>query len=106
MAQYAVYVNRSPKTRQQYPFIIDIQSDLLDEYDSRVVMPLAPMTAQNSQIRSLTPVISVSGQRYVVIVKSVTTVSKDKLKEADVVAVVPEIHADILSGLHGIVSGI
>jgi toxin CcdB len=48
----------------------------------------------------------VSGQRYVVIVKSVTTVSKDKLKEADVVAVVPEIHADILSGLHGIVSGI
>jgi toxin CcdB len=45
MAQYAVYVNRSPRTRQQYPFIIDIQSDLLDEYDSRVVMSLAPMTA-------------------------------------------------------------
>ncbi|WP_164834936.1 CcdB family protein [Photorhabdus temperata] len=38
IAQYAVYRNKSPKSRAQYPFIIDIQNDLLDDYNSRTIL--------------------------------------------------------------------
>ncbi|WP_166308962.1 CcdB family protein [Photorhabdus cinerea] len=38
IAQYAVYRNKSPKSRAQYPLIIDIQNDLLDDYNSRTIL--------------------------------------------------------------------
>ncbi|MGV8002453.1 CcdB family protein [Photorhabdus temperata subsp. temperata] len=106
IAQYAVYRNKSPKSREQYPFIIDIQSDLLDDYDSRVIMPIALLSDKNSRVKTLTPVIKIKGDQYVIITKSVTTVAKSKLKAADIVCVMPGIHSDIMAALDTIVSGI
>ncbi|MBE8595070.1 CcdB family protein [Xenorhabdus sp. BG5] len=106
MTQYAIYRNRSSKSREQYPFIIDIQNDLLDDYDSRVIMPIAPISDKNSLVKTLTPVIEIKGNRYIVITKSVTTVAKSKLKAADIVCIMPGIHSDIVAALDTIVSGI
>ncbi|NHB88209.1 CcdB family protein [Photorhabdus tasmaniensis] len=52
-----------PKSRAQYPFIIDIQSDLLDDYDSRVIMPIALLSDKNSRVKTLTPVIKIKGDQ-------------------------------------------
>ncbi|MCC8420414.1 MULTISPECIES: CcdB family protein [Photorhabdus] len=99
MAQYAAYRNKSPKSREQYPFIIDIQNGLLNDYDSRVIMPIALLSDKNSRVKALTPVIEIKGDQYVVITKSVITVAKSKLKAADIVCVMPGIHSDIMAAL-------
>jgi toxin CcdB len=31
MAQFTAYANSNPVTQQQYPYVLDIQSDLLSE---------------------------------------------------------------------------
>jgi toxin CcdB len=40
VAQFAVYRNKSPRSKSTYPFLVDVQSDLLDELQTRVVIPL------------------------------------------------------------------
>ena len=41
MAQFDVHSNRSPETRDRIPYLLDVQSDLLDPLATRVVVPLA-----------------------------------------------------------------
>ena len=42
MAQFKVYENPNDATRQTYPYLLDIQSNLLDELRTTVVIPLSP----------------------------------------------------------------
>lgn len=39
--QFDVYENPSPRMREQYPYVVDIQSDLLSSLATRMVVPLA-----------------------------------------------------------------
>ena len=41
MAQYDVYPNPSERSRATIPFVVDVQSRLLSELRTRLVMPLA-----------------------------------------------------------------
>lgn len=40
MAQFDVYENINEKTKEQIPFLLDIQNDILKNLSSRVVIPL------------------------------------------------------------------
>ncbi len=40
MAQFDVYENRNPETKQSIPYLLDVQADLLDGLSTRVVVPL------------------------------------------------------------------
>jgi toxin CcdB len=41
MAQWDVYPNPAPASREEVPFVIDVQSDLLRQLPTRFVVPLA-----------------------------------------------------------------
>jgi toxin CcdB len=43
MAQFDVYENPNPAQRGGYPYLVVLQSDQLDHYSTRLVMPLARM---------------------------------------------------------------
>jgi len=40
MAQFDVYLNPNPDTRKPIPYLLDVQTDLLDTLATRVVVPL------------------------------------------------------------------
>lgn len=40
MPQFAVHRNPNRATKAAVPFLLDVQSDLLEELDTRVVVPL------------------------------------------------------------------
>lgn len=42
MAQFTAYANSNPVTQKQYPYLLDIQSDLLSELKTTIVIPLSP----------------------------------------------------------------
>lgn len=42
MGQFIVYKNPNPNTRAQYPYLLDIQTDLLSELNTTIVIPLTP----------------------------------------------------------------
>ncbi|MDE2095559.1 MAG: CcdB family protein, partial [Burkholderiales bacterium] len=41
MAQYDVYVNPNPRSRDSVPFVVDIQSGFIDVLRTRLTMPLS-----------------------------------------------------------------
>jgi toxin CcdB len=63
MAQYDVYANPSRSAADGVPYVVVIQSDLLDALATRMVMPLAAFDAAAKVPVALCPVITVKGKR-------------------------------------------
>ncbi len=62
MAQYDVFINPSSSTAGGIPFVVVIQSDLLDALSTRLTMPLAALEFAGKVPTALCPVITVNGQ--------------------------------------------
>jgi toxin CcdB len=60
MAQFDVYLNRHQQTRQEIPFLLDLQADILDNLVTRVVVPLYSIAAFGIPARHLNPRFSVN----------------------------------------------
>ena len=41
MAQFSIYANINPISKNIYPYLLDVQSPLLDSLETRLVIPLA-----------------------------------------------------------------
>lgn len=64
MAQYDVFINPSSSTAGGIPFVVVIQSDLLDALSTRLTMPLAALEFAGKVPSTLCPVIVVNGKRF------------------------------------------
>ena len=80
MAQFMVYRNKSPQTRSATPFLLDVQNDLLDDLETRVVVPLSPISMMKGRVlRTLTPVLEVEGERFVMLTPQMAGIPKNEL---------------------------
>jgi toxin CcdB len=80
MAQFAVYKNRNPATKSAYPYLVNVQSDLLAELQTRIVVPLAKLTAfRKKPIKDLTPVIDFEGGKYLMLIPQLAGVAASEL---------------------------
>ena len=63
MAQYDVYVNPSSSASAGIPYVVVVQSDLLDALSTRLAVPLAVPDGSTRAPAVLCPAVSVLGQR-------------------------------------------
>lgn len=63
LAQYDVFPNPSRSVADGIPYVVVIQSDLLDALATRLTVPLAELSFAGKVPTVLCPVISVKGQR-------------------------------------------
>lgn len=63
MAPYDVFPNPSRSAAEGIPYVVVIQSDLLDALATRLTVPLAELNFAGKVPAALCPVISVNGQR-------------------------------------------
>jgi len=61
MAQFDVYLNPNGATNQAIPYLLDVQSDLLESLATRVVAPLVLAEAMGLSARQLNPKFTVHG---------------------------------------------
>jgi len=80
MAQFAVYRNKNARTRKTYPFLVDIQSDLLDVLQTRAVIPLSkePSLVTKPMAR-LFPKVEFEGEGYWVITTMLAGIARNDL---------------------------
>ena len=79
--QFDVYRNPSPRMLEQYPFVVDIQSDLLGSLATRIVVPLAITQLAPSDVpRSLSPVFQVQGLQLMLLPFEAAPLPKSLLK--------------------------
>ena len=63
VAQYDVFPNPSRSAAEGIPYVVVVQSDLLDALPTRLTMPLAELDATVKVPTALCPVILVEGRR-------------------------------------------
>jgi toxin CcdB len=80
MARFDVYPN--PGSSRTTPYLVDVQSDLLDELDSRVVIPLRSVERfPNVKLPArLTPVFRLDGKDFLLETPKMSAVPKRVLK--------------------------
>jgi toxin CcdB len=62
MAQFDVYPNPNPASRDRVPFVVNVQSDLLEQLPSRLVMPLSRVGLGKGAPRRLARTFEVKGE--------------------------------------------
>lgn len=103
--QYDVYPNPSPRMRDVYPFMVDVQSDLLKNLATRMVVPLAVSQLPTSSIpRRLCPVVMVKGQSLMLVPFEAAPLDKRFLQSK--VVSLRDRADDIVAAMDAVLSGI
>jgi len=81
MAQFDVYPNPSKISKAHYPYLVDIQSSLLNDLATRIVIPLGKRSAFDGQaMQGLTPEISFADEELLLLTPQVSSVPEKHLK--------------------------
>ena len=66
MAQFTAYENPNKTTKKTFPYLLDIQSNLLDDLRTTVVIPLcATSLAGKAAITKLCPILEIEGKHFI-----------------------------------------
>ena len=105
MAQFKVYENPNKTTKKAYPYLLDIQSSLLDELRTTVVIPLCSSDITGkATITKLNPILEIEGKIFVVITQQITGIDRKLLGKE--VGDLSQYRSEIISALDFIISGI
>lgn len=105
MAQFTVYENTNKNSKKSYPYLMDIQSGLLDELRTTVVVPLATQwVAGKATINKLCPVVEILGEPYVVLTQQLASIDRSLL--GNQVCNLSSQRLEIISAIDFLISGI
>ncbi|MDZ7893454.1 MAG: CcdB family protein [Rhodoferax sp.] len=103
--QYDVYPNPSPRMRDVYPYVLDVQSDLLKALATRMVVPLALTSLPASSLpQRLCPLVQVKGQSLMLVPFEAAPLDKRHLKSK--VTTLRERADDIIAAMDAVLSGV
>lgn len=105
MEQFDVYFNPNPRTRDAYPYLVDIQSPLLSELATRIVIPLGRSSVFGAEpMTKLTPTIEYAGEELLLLTPQIASLPAKLLH--DPIGTIEHLRADIIAALDFAVSGI
>ena len=82
MAQFDVHRNPNSATRARIPYLLDVQSDLLDPLATRVVVPLCkPEVLSGKPAERLNPAFEIEGRKLLMLTPELAGVSRKALGE-------------------------
>jgi len=103
--QFDVYDNPSARMRDQYPFVVDVQSNLLSSLATRMVMPLAVTSLAASELPSrLSPMVTVRRKSLMLVPFEAAPLDKRLLKTE--VTTLKDRASDIIAAMDAVLSGI
>ena len=103
--QFDVFENPSPRMRDVYPYVVDVQSDVLSSLATRMVVPLAVTTlAANELPRRLCPLITVKDKLFMLVPSEAAPLDK-RLLRVEITSVRDRSH-EIVSAMDSVLSGI
>ena len=103
--QYDVFENPSPRMRDVYPYVVDVQSDLLGSLATRMVVPLAfTKLLVKDLLRGLCPLFTVGDKSLMLVSFEAAPLDKRSLK-GHVLSLRGQSH-NIISAMDAVLSGI
>jgi len=104
MAQFKVYENPNDATRQTYPYLLDIQSNLLDELRTTVVIPLSPVRPGTATLTKLCPTVEIEGESFIAVTQQIAGIDR-KYVGREICDLASQ-RAEIIAAMDFLISGI
>jgi toxin CcdB len=105
MAQFSVYANQNTATSDQFPYLLNIQNDLLSALQTCVVVPLtAANHAGYRAMNRLTPLLTVQGGQYLMLTPQLAGIAKRELGEE--IENLAEARLEIIAAMDFLLSGV
>lgn len=105
MAQFDVYINPSKKSREAYPYIIDIQNTLISDIATRIVIPLGKLSHfRNEKLDSLTPTIEYENEQFILLTPQISSMPAYLLKNP--IGSVESLRGEIITAIDFAITGI
>ena len=80
MTQFDVHRNANPASRARFPLLLCVQTDLLSDLNTRMVVPLCPASAMKGRILGhLTPILHVEGKPYAMLTLQMAGIAAKQL---------------------------
>lgn len=103
MAQFDVYTNPDPETKQAIPYLLDVQTDLLNNLSTRVVVPLFSASAMVKAAKHLNPRFSIKRTTVIMSTAELAGVTVNSLGEN--VCSLKEYRNEIIAALDFLITG-
>jgi len=105
MPQFDIYANPNKKSKRAYPFILDLQNNLIDDLTTRIVAPLAIYTEfKDEELKRLTPRVSYEEQELLILIPQITSIPANLLKEP--IGTLAHLRDEIVAALDFAITGI
>lgn len=104
MAQFTVYRNKNPKSKAEIPYLLDVQSDLLNELGTRVVIPLFQRKLLSIQpLTRLTPELQIDGKKFILMTPQLAGIPVKELGEQ--ICELTRNRAEIITAIDMLITG-
>jgi toxin CcdB len=102
MAQFDVFRHTKSK---RYPYLLDVQADLLRDLATRIIAPLMPLARLHGKpIGRLNPVVAVDGEQHVIVFQELAAFPASELR--DVVASLHARRGELIAAIDLLFTGI
>ncbi len=105
MQQFSVYKNKNASTKKEYPYLLNIQSDLLDELKTVVVIPfIKRSTFKQTPVKYLMPVFTIENKECILLTPQIAGIPKSQL--GTLVEDLSHFRSEIIGAMDFVISGI
>ncbi len=99
-----VYLNRDARTARSRPYVVDLQSRLLEDLPSTIIAPLAtPESVDRTRILRLNPDIRLDGKGFLLLTQDLAALPRSALR--DPIANLAHYRDEILAALDFLFTG-
>ncbi|MEW6353844.1 MAG: CcdB family protein [Pseudomonadota bacterium] len=105
MPQFTLYKNKNSKSKADIPLLLDVQSDLLSDLHSRVVIPLYAKRADSMKpINKLMPELVLEGKQFILATPQLAGVALQDLGEP--AGSLNQYRSEVIAALDMLITGI
>ncbi|OAI06355.1 plasmid maintenance protein CcdB [Methylomonas methanica] len=103
MAQFTLYRNNNKQTRANYPYLLDVQAELLQSLKTRLVVP-AINCATGPAIDKLNPLFTLGDEQYLLLIQQMAGIPVANLGET--AADLSYLRTEIVAAIDILITGI
>ncbi len=105
MSQFTLYENLNHDSKETYPYFVDVQNDLLDSLNTRLVIPLTPLKFLGEKsIGNLCPITTVDSDPFVLLTHQMTNIPVAALQSP--VGSLDHLRDEIVAAIDFLITGI
>ena len=105
MAQFDVYANPSKKSKNYYPYLVDIQNNYISELDTRIVIPLGKASYFENEIMAKLQIkVAYEDQELILMTPQISSITRSSLEKP--IGSLKHLQQEIIDALDFAITGI